>query len=137
MKFLRRFPYWYLIAIPLLMFSMGVASNQLVLVANHGKFPVMINEVTQEEMCTADVDIDPDSIPSNACDKGGQFLDGTHSIMGPNSHLKILSDIFPLGGAVFSIGDAFIFLGEWLLSFTPAMWLALTIRKMFVKEEAL
>lgn len=134
-NFLRKFPYWYLVAIPVLTFCLGVASNQVVLVANHGKFPVMINEVTQEKFCTPSPDINPASIPRNACEKGGQFMDETHSVMGENSHLKVLSDIFPLGKQVYSIGDGFIFLGDWMLSFGPAMWLGLTIRKLAARKE--
>ena len=63
--------------------------------------------------------------------KGGEMIDKTHSVMGPNSHLKALADIFPLG-SIYSIGDGFIALGEWLMSFCPYMWLALVIRKVYV-----
>jgi hypothetical protein len=116
---------------------LGAASNQAVLVANHGKFPVMLTATEYSTMCQP-VDIDPDElavIPSSSCIKGGEMLDRTHSIMGPNSHLKALADIFPLGRFVYSVGDALLYLGDWLLSFTPYMWLALTIRKLFAATQ--
>lgn len=136
MKILRKFPYWYLIAIPVLMFVLGAASNQAVLIANHGKFPVMMNEAEVSLACAPPSEdkesqkfsIFNSSVPS--CTKGGQFLDRTHSIMGPNSHLKALADIFDLGEAVFSLGDFSIMLGTFLLKFTPLAWLFLTIRKL-------
>lgn len=137
MKFLRRFPYWYLIAIPILLICSGVASNQVVLVANHGKFPVMANAAMLDTFCSPK-QIDPEEledIPPSSCVKGGEMLDEVHSIMGPNSHLKALSDIFPLGKAIYSVGDGLLYLGFWLFSYTPYMWLALTIRKLFVTPQ--
>jgi hypothetical protein len=147
MKYLRRFPYWYLLVIPVLLFGLGLASNQAVLVANHGKFPVMMNASWMNKFCSMPVAPDTDdeedlasyrdyvaSIPSSSCRKGGEMIDQTHSVMGPNSHLKVLSDIFPLG-SIYSIGDGLLYLGLWLLDFTPFMWLALTLRKLYVTEK--
>jgi hypothetical protein len=133
MNILRKFAYWYLIVVPALILGLGIASNQLVLVANHGKFPVMMNEIQMEKFCSlADVDpADVPQIPAAACMKGGEMIDPVHSVMGPNSHLKALADIFPLGRNIYSVGDGLIYLGLWLLSFTPYMWLALTIRKVY------
>jgi hypothetical protein len=146
MKYLRKFPYWYLLVIPILLFGLGVASNQAVLVANHGKFPVMLNASWMSKMCTIPPAPDTDdeetlaeykaavaAIPASSCRKGGEMIDRTHSVMGPNSHLKALSDIFPLDG-IYSIGDGMIYLGEWLLEYTPLMWLALALRKLYRSE---
>jgi hypothetical protein len=135
MKFLRRFPYWYLLVIPVLLFGLGIASNQAVLVANHGKFPVAMNAAWMDKMCTLPEDVDPADVPASSCANGGEMIDMTHSVMGPNSHLKMLSDIFPLGHAIYSVGDGLLSLGDWLLSFTPIMWLALTIRKLYVVQD--
>ncbi len=135
MKVLRKFPYWYLIVVPILLICLGVMSNQAVLVANHGKFPVMLNPSWMARVCApiSPDDEDYDLVPAVSCRKGGEMIDKTHSVMEPNSHLKALSDIFPLG-SIYSIGDAFIELGLWLYSSTPFMWLALTIRKVYVVE---
>ena len=135
MKYLRRFPYWYLILIPVLLFGLGVASNQAVLIANHGKFPVMMNPSWMAAKCST-AGMDPDdvaSMPTSWCGKGGDMIDRTHSVMGSNSHLKVLADIFPIG-SIYSIGDGLLALGEWLLTFCPFMWLALTIRKLYAAE---
>ena len=135
MKYLRRFPYWYLLVIPVLLFCLGAASNQAVLIANHGKFPVMMNASWMDMKCSTQ-GMDPEEIaaaPSGWCGKGGEMLDRTHSIMGPNSHLKALADIFPLGNT-YSIGDGLIYLGEWLQTFCPFMWLGLALRKLYRSE---
>ena len=137
MKFLRKFPYWYLILIPVLLFGLGITSNQAVLIANHGKFPVMMNASWMDKMCSTN-SREPDDIaaaPSAWCGDGGEMIDMTHSVMGPNSHLKALSDIFPIGSAIYSVGDGLLSLGDWLLSFTPIMWLGLTIRKLYIAQD--
>lgn len=137
MKFLsnlRKFPYLWLIAVPVLSIFLGAASNQVVLVANHGKFPVMINDAFYAKFCTIPPDADPEliaMIPPIACLKGGQMIDEVHSIMGPNSHLKLLSDIFPLGDAIYSVGDGLINFGSWMLTFSPIAWLFLTMRRLY------
>jgi Family of unknown function (DUF5317) len=130
MKLLRKFPYWYLIAIPALLFCLGVVSNQSVLVANHGKFPVMLSKGMYYKYCTPDDPEEAVNVPAISCIKGGEMIDETHSVMGPNSHLKALSDIVPIGSTIYSIGDGLLELGLWLLSFTPIAWLFLTIRKL-------
>lgn len=127
MKFLRHFPYWYLLLIPALLFCLGAVSNQAVLWANGGKFPVFMNDAQKEKYCPAD-----SSITSLACGNGGQFIDRTHSVMGPNSRLKLLADVFNFG-AIYSVGDGFLFLASWLFSFTPYMWVALVVRKLYVE----
>jgi Family of unknown function (DUF5317) len=128
MKFLRKFPYWYLIAVPVLLFGLGMASNEAVFITNHGKFPVMMNEAQYSRNCTASEETK--GAPPSACVNGGQMLDYRHSIMGPNTHMKVLADIFPIAGFTYSIGDGFLAASEWLFSFTPYMWLILTIRKL-------
>ncbi len=130
MKLLRKFPYWWLIVLPLLLTGLGIASNQSVLIANHGKFPVMMSEGNMAKYCTADTADDVALAPAVSCLRGGQMIDEVHSVMGSNSHLKALSDIIPLGQAIYSVGDGLITLGFWLLSFTPIAWLFLTIRKL-------
>jgi hypothetical protein len=73
-----------------------------------------------------------ETMPPSWCGNGGEMIDRTHSVMGPNSHLKILADILPLGHSIYSIGDGLLYFGEWLFSFSPFMWIALTVRKLFV-----
>ena len=133
LKALRRFPYWYLLAVPALLFILGAASNQAVLVANHGKFPVMVNDAEIAKLCPSADELRPEfkGIACTSDGHGGQYLDRAHTIMGPNSHLKMLADIFDLGDGTYSIGDFLIMLGTGLWSFTPIMWLTLILRKLY------
>src|ERR1700676_3045995 len=101
MSILRKFPYWYLIAIPALLFGLGVVSNQSVLIANHGKFPVMLSQGMYYKYCTAQSEEDYMKAPAISCVKGGEMIDETHSVMGPKSHLKALSDIIPIGSTIY------------------------------------
>lgn len=131
-------PYWYLLAVPVLLFALGAASNQLCLVANHGTFPVQANKIMIAEKC-----IDPEDakdlpakyqgVPCQTDGKGGQYLDKRgHVIMSKDTHLNLLGDIFGLGDGIYSIGDFMIGLGQVGLSYTPIAWLALVLRRLMV-----
>lgn len=129
-----RIPYWKVLALPVFLFVLGYCSNQAVLIANHGKFPVMVNEVQQVEhqkqmeVSLGDIQIVVPSAPVTS----SQYLgDDVHSVMGPNSHLKALADIFALPQGTASIGDFLILAGEWLWSYCPIIWLTLVLRKVF------
>ena len=138
----KRIPYWQLIAIPILLMSAGVASNQLVLIANHDKFPVMVNSAKLEEFTEVPCEKDDDDsffpfafnseFKKKVCHEDinqDGMIDDVHCVMVPSSHLKALSDIFDLG-SIYSVGDFMLMAGEWLGSFTPIMWLALVLRKL-------
>jgi hypothetical protein len=59
----------------------------------------------------------------------GQFLDSVHSVMGPNSHLKAMADIFDLG-SIYSIGDFGIILGMYFFPFLALLFIGLNLRKI-------
>jgi hypothetical protein len=148
-KFIKKLPYWYLIAIPLLLTFMGAASNQAVLIANGDKFPVLVNNERIEEMCKPPQPKEdnflasllpslklgtlaqPAYIDKQACSAGGDFFDGDsiHVIMKADSRLKFMADIFDFHGDIYSIGDGLIGIGDWMLSWAPLAWLVLVIRK--------
>ena len=136
---LKKLPYWYLIAIPLLLTFMGAASNQAVLIANGDTFPVMVNAEKIQKWCAPVEDADPlaaiihaithQPAPDlNSCAGGGVFLDGVHTIMQPKDHLKFLADIFDLG-SIYSIGDFGIILGRWMWDWSLSAWVVLVLRK--------
>lgn len=147
---LRKLPYVYLLVLPLLFIFFGTCSNQAVLVANWGKFPVMVNKLQLEEMQQPLKEIDISSLfaPDGSIHsfsilntrvltnrrnlRGTQFLDDVHSIMGHNSRLKFLADYINLGDAIYSPGDMFIYLGEWLFGYTAIMWLGLALRRLML-----
>jgi hypothetical protein len=126
--------YWPVFAAPLLLMFMGVCSNQLVLISNGGKFPVMVNEKQRiEHQQSTEVDIGDLHVVVPVAEKQeSQFLgDDVHSIMGKNSHLKALADIFNIGEGVASIGDFLILAGEKMWAFAPVIWLTLITRKLW------
>lgn len=139
-KRLLKVPYWYLIAIPLLLTFMGAASNQAVLIANGDTFPVMVNAEKIQKWCAPVEDADPlaaiihaithQPAPDlNSCAYGGVFIDGVHTIMQPKDRLKFLADIFDFHSAIYSVGDGLLMAGEWIFSWAPLAWLVLVLRK--------
>ena len=104
---------WVLLA-PYAVSYMGFASNQLVLIANHDKFPVLLNE-------KARTSFNPDA---------NGLIDERHCVMTKQTHLNALADIFDLHTAWYSVGDGLLFTGEWLESFCFFVWVALVIQKL-------
>lgn len=149
---LFKLPYWYIIAIPLLLTFMGAASNQAVLIANHDKFPVMINEEKLQKFCQPE-DVGNSFAAAIAkalgmshetarvaapdpftCSNGGEFLDDTHVIMTSKSNLRPLADVFDLHAGIYSIGDFSLMLGDWSWGWATIAWLALAVRKLFAND---
>ena len=143
----------YILAIPALVFGLGLLSNQAVLVANHDKFPVMYNEYKVnayrlglekdlkecQGLTAPDKDApDADAPPSDVCDpiefdiaalKFG-YLDSTHVIMTSKTHLNFLADWIDLRDAVYSIGDALLELGEYGFGFMFPLFVFDVVRKL-------
>jgi Family of unknown function (DUF5317) len=113
-QFLRITAIWILL-LPVVLGLLGAASNQLVLIANHGKFPVMYNAAITARALA----LFPD----------GQ-LDEVHCLMTSETHLNFLADIFNLHTAIFSIGDFFLMLGDWMWAFCPFIWLFEVCRRL-------
>ena len=134
MNFLRKTALWILL-LPIAIWGIGVASNQAVLIANHDKFPVMINSARaqnlelrqliayQKAMNTLN---DPTAKPEDwqkaglvaeeiEIEQNTGMLDQVHCIMTPETHLNALADIFDFNQeGIYSIGDELLFLGDWL-----------------------
>jgi Family of unknown function (DUF5317) len=95
--------------LPVMLAVAGAASNQAVLIANHDKFPVMLNDAKLPAMT------DKGSAPG--------MLDDTHCIMTPATHLNFMADVFDFGpGGINSIGDLLLEFGGWLLPFACLLW---------------
>ena len=92
----------------------GAASNQLVLIANHDKFPVMVNEAKR-------VKYEPDA---------NGLIDSEHCVMTNETHLNALADVFDLKDGIYSIGDFLLMLGDWLSQFCLYVWIALVVKSM-------
>ena len=136
LTFLRKTALWML-AVPLALSLMGAASNQLVLVVNHDKFPVEVNTLKEEVMvykmesdwkaATAEAGIDL-PLPEG-------MIDDVHCVMTKDTHLNYLADIFDLHDGIYSIGDFGLMLGEWLMTFAPFVWAFEVVNRLRKKED--
>ena len=116
LRFLRSTMLWVLI-LPYLFIFVGAASNQLCEIANHDKFPVLVNEAVR-------VHFAPDA---------NGLIDRQHCIMTAQTHLNVLGDVFDIGNGYYSIGDGFIFLGQWLSGFCTFVWISLVVKTLHRK----
>ncbi len=113
-RFLRETYLWVLL-LPFALQFVGAASNQAVLIANHDKFPVMVNDTVRDIM-------QPDA---------NGLIDKEHCVMTAQTHLNFLADIFDFHTAWVSIGDLLLDLGAWLGTFCPFVWGFAVIRKLY------
>ena len=131
-KFLRKTSL-YILATPLLFTFLGAASNQIVLIANHDTFPVMVNDKKLVEMTTPPkpaVQVVQAFRSTVTLKDDAVMLDDTHCVMTPDTHLNLLADIFDMKDAIYSIGDFLLMLGEWLMAFAPFVFLFDVVKKL-------
>jgi hypothetical protein len=134
--------YLPILAIPILVIFVGAGLNQICVIANHDKFPVLVNARVAAKLRKADLDprveeehfsiFDTEYTPfqqTNVSDPDG-MLDNVHCVMSPSSHLKVLGDIFDLHKEIQSIGDLLVDAGAWLYAFAPLAWIVLVTRKL-------
>ena len=123
----------YILAVPVLFTLLGAASNQVVLIANHDSFPVMLNDTKLREM------LEPEEKPTDIqfakpmpAFKTGDtvMLDDVHCNMTSETHLNFLADVFDMHDAIYSIGDFMLMLGEWFGVFAPFVFVFDTTRKL-------
>ena len=123
----------YILAIPMLFTFLGAASNQLVLVANHDSFPVMLNDKKLRDMTKTDEGQFKVQFlaPTPAYEANDAvMIDDVHCVMTSKTHLNALADIFDMHDAIYSIGDFLLMLGEWLWAFCPFVFVFDTTRKL-------
>jgi hypothetical protein len=131
LKFLKKTSL-YILALPLLLTVLGAASNQIVLIANHDTFPVMLNEkkteaATAEQKFVASPIMKPQ--PAMEDVDGTVMLDDVHCVMTHKTHLNAMADVFDLGN-IYSIGDFGLILGDWLWVFAPFVFVFDVTRKL-------
>ena len=129
-SFLRRTSL-YLLAIPVLFTFLGAASNQVVLIANHDTFPVMVNAKKLQEMTEPrEQKAINFNKPIPAFETGDTvMLDDVHCVMTSDTHLNFLADVFDLGD-IYSIGDFLLMLGGWAFHFAPFLFVFDVARKL-------
>lgn len=112
MNYLRKTFLWILL-LPYALGFLGAASNQLVLVANHGKFPVQLNPRWNTEM-------EPDA---------AGMIDNVHCVMSAETHLNLLADIFNFHTTIKSIGDLLLGYGDDMTPYCWGIWLGLILTR--------
>ena len=103
--FLLRSTALWVVQLPVISTTSGTLLNQIVLFANHGKFPVSVNA----RRAAKDADSDG-------------MLDGDHCVMTPQTHLNLLADVFDFKSETESVGDLLIDFGYWSWGFAPFVW---------------
>ena len=119
LQFLRTTALWLLL-LPVATGFTGITLNQAVLIANHDKFPVMINEKIASHQSE-------DGTP--LVDKYG-MLDNEHCVMTSETHLNILADIFDMKDSYVSIGDILIDVGSNTWNFFLFGWIFVAVNKL-------
>jgi hypothetical protein len=132
-KFLVTTYLWILLS-PFALQITGAASNQVVLIANGDRFPVMVNAAKLEEMQQEEADAEAQHKHQwpfvwQSTEPDG-MLDDTHCVMTSHTHLNALADIFDLHAATYSIGDFILMLGECLSTFAPFVWMFAVVEKL-------
>jgi hypothetical protein len=136
-KFLRKTALWIVLT-PLAITYLGAGLNQLVLNANHDKFPVEVNTVKEKifvAKATAEWKDEAAELGIDGTLPAG-MIDDTHCIMTKDTHLNWLADVFDLrGDGIYSIGDGLITIGVWLQGFMWYVWVfEVSRRALTVKE---
>ena len=150
-RFLRKTMLWILL-LPAATWMAGFSSNQAVLIANHGKFPVRYNNVqiakwyaeqeSKEAAILAGVDpTDDDDVREAQAEtyiieagiKNG-MLDPIHCLMTSKTHLNFLADTFNLG-PIYSVGDGLLFAAEWSCDYFIVLWMFMASAKLMRQEE--
>lgn len=116
-RFLAVTRVWILL-LPLFVGFVGAASNQLVLAANHDKFPVMLS---------------PRKVDQWKPDEQG-MIDDVHCVMTKDTRLNFLADWIDLKAETDSPGDLLLDLGGYLEIFAPVIWALLMISDALRRE---
>jgi hypothetical protein len=92
---------------------LGALSNQAVIIANHGKFPVLLEDSR-----------------SRKYDEMNGMIDREHCVMTKDTRLNLLADVFDFKNEIVSVGDEAIDLGFFLIPYTFGAWLSLIFVKL-------
>lgn len=115
MTLLRKTYLWVLL-LPYAVSYLGLASNQLVLIANHDTFPVLMRGTAATRI-----------MPLGYDDEG-------HVLMTKDTHLNALGDIFDVHDGWISIGDMLLTLGIKTESICFWVWMTLVLRSLISRN---
>src|SRR5277367_5249949 len=85
---------------PFMLDVAGAASNQLCIISNHDKMPVLMNEFHRADWM------------NDAPYPADGMMDNIHCLMTKDTHLNALGDIFDFHSEIDSIGDLLLTSGE-------------------------
>lgn len=126
--------YLWILLLPIALGFLGASSNQLVLIANHDKFPVMLSDAKIEKLNapqpSQESPFAPGGIQISKYSNADVMIDEVHCVMTSKTHLNFLADIFDFKDAIYSIGDLLLEAGSSLWTFCPFVWGAFVIRKL-------
>jgi hypothetical protein len=126
-KFLRK-TLLYIVLAPYMIFGLGAASNQLVIIANNNTFPVRINPFKLSGSALTVIE------PSPAYSHGTTLMDEEHCVMTEHTHLNWLADNFDFNSeGIWSVGDLLIVLSQWMLPFSFPVWVGAFFRKVLAE----
>jgi len=136
-KWLRKTALW-IIGVPIMTLYLGAGLNQVVLYANHDRFPVTINdarlfEYKLELKEAAEEGDDRAAIRLEELQHG--YLDDEHVIATSETKLNWLADWIDLHGDIYSPGDVVLYLGDTGMTYSPFFWAAVVIGRLAKKEE--
>lgn len=106
---LLRKTYLYILIFPYFLCYLGAASNQLVLIANHDTFPVLMRGAAATRI-----------MPLGYDDEG-------HVLMTKDTHLNALGDIFDFHDGWESVGDLLLTAGLKLQDICFWVWMTLVL----------
>lgn len=127
-KTLIRTTVLWVLLLPYVFIFIGAASNQLVLIANGDKFPVLLSDARIAVLTSPSIGEDGEPLPPRVGPDG--MLDARHCVMTHKTRLNFLADIFDFHTGWYSIGDELLTLGEWLSSFLPFVWGFEVVRRL-------
>lgn len=122
MKFFSKIPYWKLLAIPVLAYTIGFTCNMTALISNGGTMPVLS---TDGEVWQGD----KPNWSKVVLYENTIFFDPIHTRMKPTDHVKWLCDIFNLHNGTYSIGDFFAMFAYSTYDYFGIAWLTLLLKK--------
>jgi hypothetical protein len=123
----------WILLLPFVLFYGGAGMNLAVISANKGAMPVVMPFDAQCVDASGETDLFSWAMGDSGmhpCQPGESLHDGVHRVAAPTDHLKILEDWIQIPGmGIASIGDCFLWLGDWLEMPMLGAWFALLLLK--------
>jgi Family of unknown function (DUF5317) len=117
----------HILAVPMLFILLGNICNQVAINSNHGSMPALHNSESVKAFYAVGYPV--------TTSEGMILTDHRHSLLTEKSRFYLLCDIIEYDSVVYSIGDMFLYLGEWLMHYSLAVWCYVVAARLLRKEE--